>query len=163
MQNYITIGRVGKSYGIKGWFKVISFANPADNILNYPTWLFQYRHGIEPVVLEGCRRHGGTFIAKIKGCDTPEGTRAFTNVPILIPAADLAPLPEGEYYWSDLVGLEVIDSQQKNLGIVEELVETGSHDVMIVQGKVRHLIPYSAVQSVSLKDKRIIVDWDPNF
>ena len=77
-----------------------------------------------------------------------------------------APKP-GEYYWSDLEGLEVVTVEGVALGRVSHLVATGANDVLIVKGAERErLIPFLVgqyVTKVDLDADRLTVDWDPEF
>jgi 16S rRNA processing protein RimM len=102
---------------------------------------------------------------QLKDCYTPEEARAFTNVSIGVFRDQLPPLPNNEYYWSDLEGLTVVNLQGIELGTVAYLFETGANDVIVVQGTKEHLIPYvpgPIIKNVDL-NKRIEVDWDPDF
>ena len=72
----------------------------------------------------------------------------------------------GEYYWADLVGLEVRTLDGVDLGRIEQLFETGSNDVIVVQGERERLIPYiwdQVVREVDLDAGTMLVDWDPEF
>jgi len=70
-----------------------------------------------------------------------------------------------DYYWDDLIGLEVINKEKVNLGVVQSLIATGSNDVLIVMGERKRLIPYisSVVLCVDLASKIIEVDWGQDF
>ncbi len=71
-----------------------------------------------------------------------------------------------EYYWSDLVGLQVITRDGLVLGVVDHLFETGANDVMVVKGEQEYLVPFiqeQVVESVDLESRIIRVDWDPDF
>ncbi len=165
MPQLITLGKIGKTYGIKGWFKVISFTNPAENILNYPTWTLKHPRSTEVVAIEASRPHAGGFIAKIKGCETPEEARLYTNAEIQIPKEELPELAPDEHYWHDLIGIEVYDLNNKKLGVIDEVMATGANDVLRLKGESECLIPYipQVIQTIDLENKRLIVDWDPNF
>jgi len=75
-------------------------------------------------------------------------------------------LPEGEFYWADLVGLTVQLADGTVLGTIDRMLATGSHDVMVVQGERERLIPFVMgryVKKVSLDEATVVVDWDPDF
>ena len=92
---------------------------------------------------------------------------------IIVAENVLPELPEGEFYWRDLIGMVVVTTKGYNLGTVSELMETGANDVLVVKanpndgfGQKERLIPYLADQvviSVSAETKQICVDWDPGF
>ena len=80
---------------------------------------------------------------------------------------DQLPAPEpGEYYWSDLQGLEVVTEKGESLGRVDHLIETGANDVLVVKGDRERLIPFvmqQVVTRVDLDAGTIQVDWDKDF
>lgn len=163
--HYTTLGRIGKTYGIKGWFHVIAFPEAQRHIFEHATWYLKDRDLWQPLKLEAHRAHGAGFIAKLEGYDTPEATRLLTNREIGVPEAELPPLNEDEYYWSDLINLEVYTQENVYLGLVTQLLETGANDVLCVKGERERALPYieSVIKKVDLKQKRITVDWDPEF
>ncbi len=87
---------------------------------------------------------------------------------ILIAEADLPNLPAGEFYWHQLIGLEVVN-ESRSLGVVESMMETGANDVLVCKNKENPktdiLIPYTpeTVLVVDLESKQMTVDWDPSF
>lgn len=94
--------------------------------------------------------------------ETPEQAALLTNALVGIPKEALPALPKGEYYWSDLIGLEVINDDNTPLGVVDSLFETGSNDVMVVKnGATQLLLPYhpSVIQAIDLKQACIRVTW----
>ena len=85
---------------------------------------------------------------------------------IAVPRDSLPEQPEGEYYWSDLVGLSVENLAGEKFGNVDSLLETGANDVLVVKGESgEKLIPFidSVIKHVSLKDKTIRVDWQADY
>ncbi len=118
-------------------------------------------------VLEG-RRQGKTVVARLQGIETREQAEALRGALISIERSQLQPLPIGEYYWADLIGLEVLDTRGRQLGRVTNLMETGANDVLIVRdedGK-EILIPWlkeRVILEVNLEMGNIRVDWDPDF
>ncbi|HYF98434.1 MAG TPA: ribosome maturation factor RimM [Coxiellaceae bacterium] len=163
--SFLILGKVGRTYGIKGWFHLISFAETEANLLQQATWYLKDHNQWQAFELEAQRPHGDGYIAKLKGYDTPEATRLLTNREIGIPRTELLDLPEDEYYWSDLVGLEVYTVEDVHLGKVTQLLATGANDVVCVQGERERMIPYidSVIKEVDLEHKRLVVDWDPEF
>ena len=105
--------------------------------------------------------------------DDRDDAQAYVGSEILVNEKALPDLPEGEFYWRDLIGMTVVTSQGYNLGQVTDVMETGANDVLVVKanlndgfGKKERLIPYlfeQVIESVSLENKQICVDWDPGF
>jgi len=165
-ENHIVIGRIGSTYGIKGWLKVQSFTAPETNIFDYQPWLYQKRG--QWVVLE-C----DTFEAKperllihIKGYDNPEMAKQLTGLEIATTRDQLPKLPKGEYYWHDLIGLEVVTTKQVSLGKVKNILSNAAHPLLEIQGEKQHLLPLlfdKFIVEVNLSERKIIADWDPEF
>jgi 16S rRNA processing protein RimM len=160
----IVIGRFGAPFGVKGWIKVFSFADPAGNILHYSNWQAKNKQGLQPVDVVEKKAHGSCFVAKIKQYNSPETVRCLTNQLIIINREQLPDLEEDEYYWTDLTGLTVTTEDQTKLGKIDHLFETGSNDVIVIKDdqQKEHLIPYtgSVVKSVDLEKQLMIVNWD---
>lgn len=161
----LIVGRFGKSFGILGWIKVISFTTPNENILELKPWLIQKNGNWEEVCIESSRKHASNIIVKLPDCASPEAASHFTNVQIGIWRKQLPKLKNNEFYWSDLYGLEVINKEEMNLGMIKDIIATGSNDVLVVEGQKRCLIPYlsSVIINVDLSNKIIRVDWPEGF
>ncbi len=159
----IAVGRLGRPYGVLGWMHIQSFTNPASNILQYTHWQIQRQGQWEKLVVEACKKHGNGFIAKISTIHSPEFARHYTNEELYIERTELPPLPEDEVYLADLMGCEVINQHQTSLGFVEDILATGSNDVILAVNpqKKRTLIPYldEVVLSIDLTEKKIHVCW----
>lgn len=164
--NKITLGRIGDAFGVKGWVHVFSFADPAENIFNHTQWqirAYQKRDTIwHEVEVESHKPHGNAFIAKLKGCDDRDQALLLKNHTIAIERESLPALKRTQYYWDDLIGLEVINTHGESFGIVHHLFEAGINIIMATQGKQTHYIPYTkdVVKSVDLEKKMIQVKWE---
>ncbi len=173
------MGKVTSVYGVKGWVKVFSYAQPKENICDYSVWQLQDPSGqLKSVNVLECKSHGNGLIALFEGVHDRDSAKTFCGMLVTIPSSKLPRLPEGEYYWSQLQGLKVYSFTNNDrsapilLGAVDHLIETGSNDVLVVKkckdsldGKER-LIPYLPEQVVKLVDLNkgcIEVDWDPDF
>jgi 16S rRNA processing protein RimM len=100
------------------------------------------------------------------GINDREQAHKLINQEIAVHRRQLPDLPEGEFYWKDLVGLEVFTVEGKRLGRVKSMLETGANDVLVVRGDRERLIPFvqgQFVTSVNLDDGRMTVDWDADF
>jgi 16S rRNA processing protein RimM len=173
--NLVNIGRLTAVYGIKGWLKVHSYTEPAENLFEYHPWLLKTRHGVKQVEIDEARPHGDAFVVHIVGIDDRDEAAAYTAVDIAVERDLLPELDSGEYYWSQLEGLVVItqyEGVEKRLGKVSKLFETGANDVLVVApddqsiDQRERLIPYVPEQfvlSVNLDLGEIRVDWDPEF
>lgn len=102
----------------------------------------------------------------LEGCDNRDQAMALAGLNVAVRRDQLAVLEQGEYYWSDLIGLKVFTRDGVDMGRVKALLETGAHDVLVVAGERERLIPYAPpeiVKRVDLDAARIVVDWDPDF
>jgi len=146
--------------------KVQSFTEDPDAILEYFPWYIKIKNQWKLYDKFEARRHGQGYLVNFEDITTPEEVKKLTNGLIAIPIQDLLPLEEGEFYWTDLEGLQVLTKDGQDLGKVMEIMETGANDVLVVQGDKERLIPYlpeAVILSVDVKQGSIIVDWDPDF
>jgi 16S rRNA processing protein RimM len=159
----VIIGRISGVYGVTGWVKVFSYTRPKENIFNYSPWLIGSRGVWRERALLECRVHGKGLLARLDGVPDREAARAVMGSDIAVSRSQLPPLPEGEYYWCDLIGRKVVNLEGEELGEVTEIQETGANDVLVVEGRRRHLIPVvmeRVIRKVDLAGDRILVDWD---
>jgi len=161
----VVLGRITGLFGVRGWVKVHSETSPRENILAYRNWLLRDGEGFTTHKLEQGNAQGKGVVAKLADCNDRDQAALLVGRSIEIPRSEL-PQPEpDEYYWTDLEGLAVVTLEGVELGIVDHLFETGSNDVLVVQGERERLLPFTAavIQRVDLAGGRIVVDWDPDF
>ena len=159
----VEIGRIGAPYGVRGWVRVHSDTQPADNILDYGHWLLETAKGWQQQVLEKVKPHGNSFVAKFQGVDDRDQAALITNSKIAVHRDALPELEQGEHYWTDLLGLEVITDEGIRLGVITDFFETGANDVLVVKGEKEHLVPYvpdEYVLAVDREQKTMTVRWD---
>jgi len=167
---YLVVAKIGAPYGVRGWVKVFSFTEQANGLLDYDPWYFKAASAdgktwaIAPVT--EAKNHGKGLVAKFKGCDDRNAAARLNGQEIAIRRDQLPPTAEGEYYWEDLQGLEVLTTEGVSLGKVDHLLETGANDVLVVKGERERLIPYVTgpiVKKVDLDAGTLHVDWDADF
>lgn len=161
----VVMGRIAAPYAIKGWVKVQPFTEHLDSLLDYPLWRLG-RAGAwrEFRLLEG-KVHGQSLLACLEGVADREAAEALQGMEIAVARAELPPPAEDEYYWDQLIGLEVVNRQGETLGRVESVLETGAHDVLKIRGEREYLVPFVAalVDKVDLAAGRIEVDWGLDY
>lgn len=158
--DWVPVGDITKTHGLKGEVKLRPMViDPS---------LVQGAHRVrivgddaEPVekVLEKVRGQGGRWIVKFKDCKTIEEAQILVGRSLEIYSEDFQPLPEGEYYWFQIEGLQVFDEEGRYYGTVNEIIVTGSNDVYVVQdGDKELLLPMidSVVKSIDLKENKLI-------
>ncbi|MCW8925855.1 MAG: ribosome maturation factor RimM [Xanthomonadales bacterium] len=163
-KKYVALGYISAVHGIKGWVKVHSWTRPMEAILGYRPWLLGKDKN--PVEIIDGRRQGKGLVASLPGCTDRDQAARLVGQQIFVGRAQLPPAAEGEYYWSDLEGLEVHTIEGEVLGRVERLMETGANDVLVIRGHREHLVPFiqgQYVVNVDLEAGLIEVDWDPEF
>ena len=160
---YVIVGKIGSTYGIKGWIKVFPYSEDSVCMLDYESWYLEEKNTWKLIDLQESRLHGKGIVAKFAGFDTPEQARVLTGKKIAILRSQLSTLNKNQYYWHDLVGLTVINQKGEPLGKVTHLMETGANDVLVVKGDKEIAIPYllgSVITKVDLKNGEIHVDWE---
>ncbi|WP_367607341.1 ribosome maturation factor RimM [Legionella sp. W05-934-2] len=163
---YIVVGRFGKAHGIKGAITIQSFTEPADNILQYRPWFIKRGNVWEEVRVDNVEQLGKQLIAWLDQVTDRDQASALTNLEIAVSESVLPKLPEGEYYWQQLIGLSVTNLNKVFLGTVTEIIATGANDVIVIEGERRHLVPFLVgryIQSIDLESREMIVDWDETF
>lgn len=169
----VILGKVGAVYGVKGWVKIHSFTDEPEAILDYFPWSLKLGNKIQSVEISDWRKHNNGLIVKVAGIDDRDIAQTMVGSEIFVMQEALPELPDGDFYWRDLIGLSVVTTQGYNLGTVSDMLETGANDVLVVKanpndgfGKKERLIPYlvdQVVTEVSIETKQICVDWDPGF
>ena len=162
----VVVGKISGVFGVRGLVKVYSYTEPKKNIFSYDPWMLGSGEHWETHNVVSGKEQGKGLVAKIKGCDDRDQAQLLVGKEIAIEKSQLKATPPGEYYWSDLEGLQVLTLDRKLLGTVSHLFETGSNDVLVVKGVRDHLIPYikgQVISEVDLDAGQIIVDWDPEF
>lgn len=166
---FIVVGKVSAAFGVKGWLKIQSFTDPADNILHFKPWYLQTREHDHPwkiVKVLGGRAHGKQVVVQLEGIHDRNQAELIRGLDIAIKREQL-PDTEGDgFYWIDLVGLKVTNRDGVLLGVVESILETGANDVLVVRGDKERLIPYVVEQfvlDIDLDAGSMTVDWDPEF
>lgn len=164
---HVVMGRIGAPYGIKGWVKLISFTDPADNLLEYSRFWIADGAALREIEIDASRPQGDALVGHIKGCDVREEVRSYTGLDLMVAKEDLPELDEG-WYWHELEGLRVVNLDGEDLGVVDHLMATGANDVIVVRGdgasidREERLLPYvegQVVKEVDLEARVMRVDW----
>ena len=166
----LVIGKIGAPHGVKGWVKINTYTNVPEGIFEYSPWILgeeqEYR-------VDQWRPHGKVLVAKLVNIETRDDAERIKNLDIRITAEQLPELEEGEFYWRELTGMQVVTTQGYDLGVVKDVFNTGANDVIQVKanakdafGQKERLLPFvldEVVQAVDKVGRIITVDWDPGF
>ena len=170
----LVVGRITAVFGIRGWVKVFSYTEQIGTLFDYRPWWVDTTEGLKKLVADDFKRHGDGLVVHLQGVDDRDVAKDWCQCDILVDKALLPDLIGNEYYWHQLVGLEVVSVLQdgtSRLGVVDSLLETGANDVLVIKGdfdsldREERLIPYSNefVKSIDLEKQIITVVWDPEF
>jgi 16S rRNA processing protein RimM len=169
----IIVGKIGAPYGVKGWVKINSFTQIAADIFGYAPWQLN-GNGMnnQEIQIDQWRTQGKGLVAKLVGVDSRDDAEHVKNAEISVPTSVLPELEE-DFYWKDLIGMQVVTDKGYDLGVIKDMFETGANDVMLVKAKTNdafgqkeRLLPFlhdQVVLSVDKQAKSITVDWDPGF
>lgn len=166
-EKLVLLGRVVGVHGVRGELKLESYTEPRMQIFRYQPWLLRSASGEKTI--EAChgRAQGKGLVAELPGVADRDAAAALTGAEIWVMRSALPAAKPGEYYWSDLEGLEVVTLEGVSLGKVSHLVATGANDVLVVKdAKRERLIPFLVgqfVTEIDLDAASITVDWDPEF
>ena len=166
-QKFVLLGKIVGVHGVRGELKLESYTEPRAQIFSYRPWLMRSASG--EIAVDQCRgrTQGKGLVAELPGVSDRDAAAALVGTEIWVTRSVLPAPKPGEYYWSDLEGLEVVTVEGVALGRVSHLVATGSNDVLVVKdAKRERLIPFligTYVTSVDFNAGRVTVDWDPDF
>lgn len=172
----LVVGKITGCYGVKGWVKIHSFTEPKENFLGFGQWMLRRRGVVEPVEFDDGRAQGKGLVVHIAGVDDRTQAESLRGLEVLVQADSLPQLETGDYYWSQLQGLQVWcrdagkpESDEKVLlGTVDYLIETGANDVLVVKpspGSIdeqERLVPYllsEVVTRIDLEEAVIEIEW----
>lgn len=166
----IVLGRIVAPFGVKGWVKVHPFG---DDPLSW-SGMGQWWLGPDPegeswtaYTLKECKEHGkGGIVARFAEVPDRNGAEGIEGLYVAAPREAMPPTGEDEYYWSDLIGMAVVNGVGVPLGSVSGLLSTGAHDVLQIQdGETERLIPFVAayVTEVDSVARRIVVAWEADW
>ncbi|ROZ71257.1 ribosome maturation factor RimM [Ramlibacter sp. WS9] len=173
----IEIGRIADAWGIKGWFKVLPHSASPEALFSSKRWYLQPSEkgaktfsGTVLLRVKEAKEHSDTVVATAHEVDDRNAAEALRGARIFVPRSSFPTASTDEYYWVDLIGLDVVNREGVALGQVRELLSTGPQTVLVLEyfedSKVQErMIPFVSayVDTVDLPGKRITVDWQPDY
>jgi 16S rRNA processing protein RimM len=173
----IEVGRIADAWGVKGWFKVLPHSADPQALFSSTRWYLQPSEK-GPKVFSGTvllrvretKEHSDAVVARAEGVEDRNSAEALKGARIFIPRSSFPTAAEDEYYWVDLIGLDIVNREGVHLGKVKELVATGPQSVLVVEfeeeGKMQErMIPFVSayVDNVDVRGRRIEVDWQVDY
>lgn len=183
----VEVARIGDAWGVKGWFRVIPFSSDPQAIFSSRRWFIkaQIPAGLAvpaPVTsplpgllrISAIKEHGDGVVAQAQDVESRAAALALRGARVFIGRSSFPTQGTDEFYWVDLIGLQVVNRQGEQLGAVLGLIETGPQSVLRVgaapvgegdAAPAERLIPFVAayVDSVSLQDRLVRVDWNLDY
>lgn len=159
-QTHLAIGKVLKPWGLAGTVKVHSYAESPESFLRVSALHVRGEEGPILLSLEGAKKHKNLVLLKFKGRNRIEDVEDLVGRTLYVDKGDLPLLEEGEYYWFELIGMEVRTDMGKSVGTLERIMDTGSHDVYVVrQGERETLIPavLDVIRKVDTVERQMII------
>lgn len=168
----IILGRIVGVHGVRGWVKLHSDCRPREAILNYREFLATRPNGEQfTLTLKTGREQGKSIVAHFAQYDDRDSAMNLIGLKLSVTRAQLPSLAQDEFYWTDLIGLKVINRQQQCLGSVTEIFETGANDVLVVKNSTDKtsteiLIPLVVgiyVDRADFEQHCLYVDWENDW
>ncbi|MCO6504525.1 MAG: ribosome maturation factor RimM [Snodgrassella sp.] len=165
-RQWVAMGYIKGVFGVKGWVKIHPDTEYTDSLLDFPQWRLSKDDQIQIVTIAENKINGDELLVRFEGIADRDAAARLRGSTIEIDRASFADTEDDEYYWADLVGLTVYNREQLNLGTISSLMDTGAHDVLVVDGEYgRKLIPFVTqyIDEVNLAQKNIRVDWGSDY
>ncbi len=168
----LVLGKIVSVHGLRGAVKGYSHTQSLDNVLDYPIWTLRKGQQQQQVSVISGRVQGRVLVVQLEGVNDRDAALEKVDWEICVPRSELPGLSDGEYYWHQLVGLQVVTLEGQLLGRIDHLLETGANDVMMVKpcaGSIdqrERLLPYLPdlyVKHIDLAEGVMQVEWDPEF
>ena len=173
----IEVGRIADAWGIKGWFKVLPHSADPEALFSSKRWFLMPSErgaktfsGVAQLTVTEAKVHSNTVVACARDVSDHTAAEALRGARIFISRSNFPAAEKDEYYWVDLIGLNVINREGLVLGSVKELLSTGAQTVLVMDyeqdGKTQErMIPFVSiyVDKVDLPGRCILVDWQPDF
>jgi 16S rRNA processing protein RimM len=169
----IEVGRIADAWGIKGWFKVLPYSADSEALFSSKRWFLLPTERGKPT-FDGCvkiaikeaKEHSDSVVACAHDLEDRNAAEALRGARIFISRSSFPTAGDNEYYWVDLIGLDVVNRQAESMGKVRELLSTGPQTVLVLDfeldGKMQErMIPFVSayVDEVDLAARVIRVDW----
>lgn len=174
----VEVGAVVDAYGLKGWVKLAAHAGAGrggDALLNARDWWLQKGAERKSARVTQAKLHGDAIVAHPAGSADRDAALALRGFRVFVRRGDFPALAADEFYWVDLIGLDVVNEAGVALGKVADMIDNGVHSIMRVEypatGKDggpktgERLIPFvgAYVKAVEQAAGRIVVDWEADY
>ncbi len=165
----VVMGWVTAPFGVTGWIKVYVLTAHVETLCDYPRWWLGHDGDWRETPVAAAKVHGNAVVARFDGIENRDAAIALKGLEIAVPRSQLPDAAENEFYWADLIGLKVVNTEQHEFGRVARIVQTGANDVLVVAGGNgsgrETLIPFTAgaIRQVDLAAGVISVEWGRDY
>ena len=162
MENFIEIGQIVNSYGIKGQMKIVPFTDDITRFNDLKTIYIEINKELKEFKIEEVKYHKNNVLIKLEGINDINDTEKYKNCYVKIDRKNAVKLPEDTYFIIDLLGIEVF-TEEGNLflGKIVDVFPTGSNDVYVVKDELGKQILLPAIgeviKNVDIPNKKMIV------
>ena len=160
-EELIPVGKIIGTHGIKGQLKVHSYSGNIESLSAARSVILKSADGkLREFTLNSFKANSGKFIISLQDFDDIDQAKPLMGSELCLKRCHLPKLTDDEYYWSDLIGLQVVTDDGTLLGTIADIFETGSSDIYVVRGDKReYLIPAIAnvVKQVDLDGGKIVI------
>ena len=161
MQDFLEIGQIVNTFGVKGMVKVVRFTDNVERFEELKTVFLEKNKKIEEKQIEETKFHKNMVLVKFKNIDTIEEAEKYVNAYLKVDRENAIELEEDEYFIADLLGSEVYTDENVLLGKLEDIFNTGSNDIYVVKDNLgkQILLPAIAdvVKNIDVKNQKIVV------
>jgi 16S rRNA processing protein RimM len=156
----IFIAKIQAHQGLNGWLKIYSYSESIEKFSKYKYFFVLNNKKYIRLDVEDSLINKSIKI-KFKNFNSREDSNDYIGKDIYISEDQLDKLKENQFYWNDLIGLNVYLDNEEKIGVVADMIETGSNDVLVIKGDNEILIPYifgESVKNVIIEENKIIID-----
>ena len=160
----LKVGKIVNTHSLKGEVKVISSTDFEEERFKKGSKLLITRGNqlIREVVVQSYRNHKNFLLVKFEGIDSVEEAEKLKNLQIKIDSDEVGELEENEFYFHQIIGCEVFDENDKNLGEIIDILTPGANDVWVIKGEngKEILIPYieDVVKQIDITSKKVNIE-----
>jgi len=160
---FLILGQITAPWGNKGDVKVFLLTDFPDRFFDLEEVIWVKDEIKKNLIIDRVRKHKGMMVVKFAGIDSTNESEFLRQGYLCIPKEERIPLPEGQYYFYEIIGLTVFNSAGEKVGVVRDILTTGSNDVYVIQrnlGEKDLLLPAlkSVVRAIDVQTKRMVVD-----
>ena len=173
----VEVGRIADAWGVKGWFKVLAYSAEPEALFSSKRWFLlpaekgaRLFEGCAKLAIKEAKTHSDSVVASAHDIDDRNAAESLRGARVFVARSSFPSANADEFYWVDLVGLQVVNREGLALGEVCDLLATGAQTVLVLKQmqdgqNVERMIPFVGVyiDKVDLAQRQILVDWQADY